>query len=264
MFQGKHCGKGGVSLEPSLSAPADIYFPSGTHLPNPHAPLATESGTEAIHNHPQRLRLPREEGTDIGISSPVALSNEAVHVIAKLRNMKDQDEDYSRWRDVIFHAKKAETLNPNISATRGQDLDARASRRAREFEEAERSHQDDQNSVANHAISVHASDVGDSGPMLTNMSSLGPPTVVERLEPASSAPPASSSTLATVDSGGGHYCPECYLPLQPDPKPEKLFIFLHAWRYTTKEWSFCTEMPFWAAKGYLWDHKGNQPHPPRI
>ena len=29
------------------------------------------------------------------------------------------------------------------------------------------------------------------------------------------------------------YCPECYLPLHPDPKPEKLYIFLHALGYTT-------------------------------
>jgi tRNA pseudouridine synthase 9 len=225
-------------------------------LPNPRA---TETGAEANHSRPQRLRLPREEGTDIGISSPVPLSDEAVRVIAKLRNMKDQDEDYSRWRDVIFRAKKAETLNPSILAKRGEDLDARASLRARELEEEERSHQDDQDVVANHAISADVSDAGDAGPVLTNMSSLALPTFAERIEPASSAPPASSSTLVTVDPGDAHYCPECYLPLQPDPKPERLFIFLHAWRYTTKEWSFCTEMPFWAAKGYLWDHEGNQP-----
>jgi len=193
------------------------------------------------------LRLPREEGTDIGISSPVPLSDEAVRVIAKLRNMKDQDEDYSRWRDVIFRAKKAEALDPAMSAKRGYDLDARASRRAKEFEEAEPSHQGDQD--ANHTTS------SDVGPVLTNMSSLGSPTVAERLEPASSAP--SPNVPSTVDLVDGFYCPECYLPLQPDPKPEKLFIFLHAWRYTTKEWSFCTEMPFWAARGYLWDNKGD-------
>ena len=244
-----------MSLEPSLSAPADIYFPAGPHLPNPQAPLAKESGADT--NHQQRLRLPREEGTDIGISSPVPLSDEAVGVITKLRNMKDQDEDYSRWRDVIFRAKKAEALNPVVSAKRGEDLDARASRRAREFEEAQHSHQGDQAAAANHSTSAYTSDVGHEGPEVTNMSSLGPAPVAERLEPASSAPPTSSNVPATEEPTDGRYCPECYLPLQPDPKPEKLFIFLHAWRYTTKEWSFCTEMPFWAAKGYLWD-KGDR------
>jgi tRNA pseudouridine32 synthase len=49
------------------------------------------------------------------------------------------------------------------------------------------------------------------------------------------------------------YCPECYLPLHPDPKPEKLYIFLHALRYTTSLGCFETDMPVWAAKGWEWD-----------
>jgi tRNA pseudouridine synthase 9 len=49
------------------------------------------------------------------------------------------------------------------------------------------------------------------------------------------------------------YCPECYLPLHPDPKPEKLYIFLHALRYTTSLGCFETEMPEWAAEGWTWD-----------
>ena len=51
------------------------------------------------------------------------------------------------------------------------------------------------------------------------------------------------------------YCPECYLPLHPDPKPEKLYIFLHALRYTTSLGCFETEMPEWARKGYVWDRE---------
>ena len=49
------------------------------------------------------------------------------------------------------------------------------------------------------------------------------------------------------------YCPECYLPLHPDPKPEKLYIFLHALRYTTSLGTFETEMPEWSAQGWEWD-----------
>ena len=49
------------------------------------------------------------------------------------------------------------------------------------------------------------------------------------------------------------YCPECYVPLYPDPKPEKLYIFLHALRYTTSLGCFETEMPAWAAKEWKWD-----------
>lgn len=49
------------------------------------------------------------------------------------------------------------------------------------------------------------------------------------------------------------YCPECYMPLHPDPKPEKLYIFLHALRYTTSLGCFETDMPVWAQKGWEWD-----------
>jgi hypothetical protein len=49
------------------------------------------------------------------------------------------------------------------------------------------------------------------------------------------------------------YCPECYLPLHPDPKPEKLYIFLHALRYETTLGEFETPMPEWAQEGYEWD-----------
>lgn len=52
---------------------------------------------------------------------------------------------------------------------------------------------------------------------------------------------------------GMTYCPECYLPLHPDPKPERLYIFLHALRYTTSMGKFETEMPEWAAEGWEWD-----------
>lgn len=50
------------------------------------------------------------------------------------------------------------------------------------------------------------------------------------------------------------YCPECYLPLHPDPKPEKLYIFLHALRYTSPSLgAFETSLPEWAAEGYTWE-----------
>ena len=49
------------------------------------------------------------------------------------------------------------------------------------------------------------------------------------------------------------YCPECYLPLHPDPRPERLYIFLHALRYTTSLGSFETAMPAWAERGFKWE-----------
>lgn len=256
--QGKNGGKGGVSLEPSLSAPADIYFPAGRHQPNPHAPPPQEPVAGASADpvqQPPRSRLPREDGTDIGISSPVPLSSEAVSVITKLRNMKDQDEDYSRWRDVVFRAKNAEALNPNGLATRGGGLDGRGLRRAQEVDEENKRFAQ---LGSEGSIAVAGPDVGSvPGPGIgisvendtatRNSASIESPNMAS----AKSAPRAPRSESPAVEVEGS-YCPECYLPLLPDPKPEKLFIFLHAWRYTTKEWSFSTEMPFWAAKGYRW------------
>jgi len=57
----------------------------------------------------------------------------------------------------------------------------------------------------------------------------------------------------TVSVEGMTYCPECYLPLHPDPKPERLYIFLHALKYTTSLGCFETGMPEWAAEGWEWD-----------
>jgi len=56
-----------------------------------------------------------------------------------------------------------------------------------------------------------------------------------------------------VEESGNLYCQGCYLPLHPDPKPEKLYIFLHALKYTTSLGEFETDMPEWAAKGWKWD-----------
>lgn len=144
--------------------------------------------------------------------------------------MKDEDEDYSRWKDVVFRAKTAESGDGELVGKRGEDLDARALKRADEIERQ-------QNEEFRSSPAPELSD-----------SNIDRPS--ERLEPATSAPPSSSALIAEAKEGA--YCPECYLPLHPDPKPEKLFIFLHAWRYTTKEWTFSTDMPFWAAKGYDW------------
>lgn len=61
------------------------------------------------------------------------------------------------------------------------------------------------------------------------------------------------SDLNSIIQSDNLYCPECYLPLHPDPKPEKLYIFLHAMKYTTSLGAFSTEMPEWAAEGWVWD-----------
>lgn len=41
-------------------------------------------------------------------------------------------------------------------------------------------------------------------------------------------------------------CPDCKVPLLPDPDPETLFIYLHAFKYETDQWSFEDAFPWWA------------------
>jgi len=64
---------------------------------------------------------------------------------------------------------------------------------------------------------------------------------------------AAAQVAVQEENDGALYCGECYLPLHPDPPPERLYIFLHALRYTTSLGVFETEMPEWAAEGWEWD-----------
>lgn len=75
-------------------------------------------------------------------------------------------------------------------------------------------------------------------------------TLQEAIEQVSSVPATAIECATPTEQ---IYCPECYLPLHPDPKPEKLYIFLHALKYTTSLGAFSTEMPDWAAEGWEWD-----------
>ncbi|EST04785.1 Pseudouridine synthase, RsuA/RluB/C/D/E/F [Kalmanozyma brasiliensis GHG001] len=52
------------------------------------------------------------------------------------------------------------------------------------------------------------------------------------------------------------FCPECKIPLLPDPRPEELYIYLHAIKYWTDEWSFEDALPWWARE----DWKSISPH----
>lgn len=45
-------------------------------------------------------------------------------------------------------------------------------------------------------------------------------------------------------------CGECFMPLVVDEPGRQLFIYLHALRYTTTEWDWSSEMPYWALEGY--------------
>ncbi|GAA5827962.1 hypothetical protein JCM11251_005669 [Rhodosporidiobolus azoricus] len=50
--------------------------------------------------------------------------------------------------------------------------------------------------------------------------------------------------------GKGGFCRTCFTPLLPDPEPQQLFIWLHAMRYTTLDWDWKSELPYWAEADY--------------
>lgn len=49
-----------------------------------------------------------------------------------------------------------------------------------------------------------------------------------------------------VDEGDGTFCTNCFVPIVPDPRPDQLFIWLHALRYKTTEWDYQSELPYWS------------------
>lgn len=53
------------------------------------------------------------------------------------------------------------------------------------------------------------------------------------------------------DKGDGTFCPSCFVPLVPDPRPDQLFIWLHALRYKTTEWDYMSEYPYWSLETYV-------------
>lgn len=85
---------------------------------------------------------------------------------------------------------------------------------------------------------------------------------------AQSSPETPDSQPAAAEEG---FCSTCFVPLNPDPRPEQLFIWLHAMRCkfphllsyrspadlhsgrgtdTTIEWDWSSALPFWAEETY--------------
>ncbi|BGP36133.1 hypothetical protein JCM10449v2_000031 [Rhodotorula kratochvilovae] len=52
------------------------------------------------------------------------------------------------------------------------------------------------------------------------------------------------------NGAGDGFCATCFTPLVPDPRPEQLFIWLHAMRYKTLDWDWSSSLPYWAEEGY--------------
>ena len=56
--------------------------------------------------------------------------------------------------------------------------------------------------------------------------------------------------IKSVEEDPSAFCATCYVPLVKDPRPEQLFIWLHALRYTTTEWDWKSEIPYWARESW--------------
>ena len=214
------------------------------------------------------------------MGSPVPLSAESVGIITRLRNMKvyimfsfaqlpsspcaqDEDEDWGRWRDVVFRAKGR--LAPHGIDLKPPPPQNRRKRGGPAFVKDPWKAEDNRIAGAEASSDPKADSI--ERPMEQNPGAPEDPaptqlTTLEALSKLANASeeisslnsqPTDSNTNSVTASNGMTYCPECYLPLHPDPKPEKLYIFLHALRYTTSLGCFETEMPEWAAEGWEWD-----------
>lgn len=182
--------------------------------------------------------------------------------------LQDEDEDWGRWRDVVFRAKGALSpygvnvpLPPQNRRNRGGPVQTPT-------RQGESTVGVDRKGDSLVSADNEAPQSDEQPPQLTVEEALAklesfrnppPPPVVSQptgdiarlpTSLADSAPAPAGAAPAEVDTAS--YCPECYLPLHPDPKPERLYIFLHALRYTTSLGSFETEMPEWAAEGWTW------------
>ncbi len=186
---------------------------------------------------------------------------------------QDEAEDWGRWRDVVFRAKAA--LSPH-----GFTIPLSPQNKRKRGGPAFSSSQSTPVDSSSGTPSTPASAVLDFLPAPASAIPLEEP-LTDQLTPediaklairsASSstfpseigtpdptpAPVVDESSLVMTDplsdANGMHYCPECFVPLHPDPKPDTLYIFLHARQYTTSLGSFETEMPAWAAEGWEWE-----------
>ncbi|KAI0090808.1 pseudouridine synthase [Irpex rosettiformis] len=269
---GHNIGKGGIDITPSEEraapeAPPQFEFTTldenpeslSKGTPNLSTPATQNSTTDtaAPGDTPSRKPMPRETGHDIGMGSPVPLSAEAVRVITRLRNMKDEDEDWGRWRDVIFRSKTALVPKRVLTPLPPQN------RRRRGGPVEENLVVSDPPEVAVDVASVEEPlPPAEAGPDALELEEATEPDVVQLAAEDAEAKVAEYEDLMDKDATPAEraqegkdmsYCPECYLPLHPDPKPEKLYIFLHALRYTTSLGCFETAMPVWAQEGWEWD-----------
>jgi tRNA pseudouridine synthase 9 len=247
---GASLGRGGLDTTPS-----DIRAA-------PAAPSHLDSGAEVGDSS-----LPRETGHDIGSGSPVPLSAEAVGVITRLRALKDADEGWARWRDTAFRGRGA--LRPS-TVVRGPDVTERARREEGKKAAKKRAKKAQAVGTDDTTLPPKVSGVDTAPPpdepvpARTTAQVMAvyahipaqPPTAGDDgtapLPETARAAPFVDELEPTLMLEDATYCAECFLPLPPDPTLDKLYIFLHALRYTSALGTFATDLPEWAAADFTW------------
>jgi len=168
---------------------------------------------------------------------------------------KDEDEDWSRWRDVVFKAKGR--LHPTGMPVQKLPPQNRRKRGGPAWPGAE-------NPVSTPPDEQQMPTSLSDDEALAILDPASPPVdnPLLRVAPPPDAPTESgrakqlaAQTAVQEQNDGALYCSECYLPLHPYPSPERLYIFLRALRYTTSLGAFETEMPEWAAEGWEWERE---------
>ncbi|KAJ2498616.1 DRAP deaminase [Coemansia sp. RSA 1972] len=73
-------------------------------------------------------------------------------------------------------------------------------------------------------------------------------TLVRRMEDWKDRQDMIEHVNECVGEKGPQVCDKCSNPVLPDPRPDELCIWLHAWRYSGPGWAYETELPEWAQK----------------
>ncbi|KAI9631882.1 pseudouridine synthase [Dioszegia hungarica] len=124
---GENLGQGGVDLVPEESSTSvtDILAQrqSSNATPSGSKPKAAETKGKGV-----------DEETEMGnieLSSPIRLSRQAKEIIAKLRRMKDEAEDWVKWKEVIFTTQQAQASLAQAQPSTGESSSASQSARSK-------------------------------------------------------------------------------------------------------------------------------------
>lgn len=145
--------------------------------------------------------------------------------------LDDPDDEYTadgRWKEVVFTAKQAQD---GLEATNGGGGE-----------------------YIPQGAAYKTNKATPKPGLATSIPRLGRAATMEATAPL---PEEFTSSLARPAHLPPGFCDECFVPVPDDPDPEKLFIYLHALRYTTPRLgSWSTPLPRWAEDNWGGDWRG--------